>query len=96
MLRFTFLQITDVVLTLLGLQFGAQEVGPLARFLLSLGSPVAALFVVKAVAFGLFFLSARLRPSVLPKIDLFFTGLVIWNSAMVVTQIFCFGSAIST
>jgi hypothetical protein len=79
MIRFTILQIMDAVLTLAGLQFGAQEVGPLARLLMQVGSPLTALLLVKAAAFGLFLLGARLRPSVLPKFNLFFTGLVVWN-----------------
>ena len=91
MTRFAVLQVLDAVLTLAGLQFGAQEIGPLARVLVQLGSPLTALLVVKAAAFGLFLLGARLRPSVLPKFNLFFTGLVLWNSIIVVAQMYSSG-----
>jgi hypothetical protein len=85
MFRFTILQATDMVLTLIGFHYGAQEVGPLARLLIAVG-PVLGLLMVKAVAFGLYFLSFRIRPSVLPKVDLFFSGLVIWNVIVIAAQ----------
>ena len=49
---FVFLQILDVLTTLLGLRLGAAEANPAIRFMMTAG-PVAGLIMGKSLAFGI-------------------------------------------
>jgi hypothetical protein len=78
---FIYLQILDLMTTLVFLAQGVQEGNPLIRFLMeSTANPLLALAVAKsfAVLMGVFACRTG-RDRVLRRANLFFAGLVVWN-----------------
>lgn len=76
---FAYLQLLDVLTTLLGLRMGAQEASPIVRLLVS-AHPLAGLAISKAAAFLLAALAlwtGRFR--VIRWINYWFAALVVWN-----------------
>lgn len=76
---FVYLQLLDVLTTLLGLRLGAQEASPVVRWLMA-AHPLAALGISKAAAFLLVataLWTRRLR--VLSWANYWFAALVVWN-----------------
>jgi hypothetical protein len=77
---FVFLQIGDLLTTLVFLERGVHEGNPLVRAAMNASSPVLALAVVKliACAVGVYAWRTR-RPRVLRNANIFFAGCVCWN-----------------
>jgi hypothetical protein len=76
---FVSLQVLDLLTTLLGMRFGAQEASPFVRWLMQIG-PVEGLVVAKAGAFALagICLWAR-RQRVILWINYWYAALILWN-----------------
>ncbi len=76
---FVYLQLLDVLTTLLGFRLGAQEASPVVRALTSV-HPLAGLAVSKAAAFLLAALALQTgRFRVIRWINYWFAALVVWN-----------------
>jgi len=86
LLQFSYLQLLDVLTTLAFLANGVKEANPLVRFLLKAGpSPLAALILVKALAFALAIYCVRnSRQRLLSRVNLGFAALVMWNLCVLV------------
>lgn len=83
---FVYLQVLDVLTTLLGFRLGLSEASPFIQFLLRMG-PVAGLLGSKAVALslgGVCIWRDRLR--VIRWINYWYAALVIWNLALIATR----------
>jgi len=79
--QFIYLQLLDVLTTLLHLTRQGEESNPLVRLLIhSAGSPVAGLVVTKLLAFGLaLYCWRRSRGRLLWGVNLFYSAVVVWN-----------------
>jgi hypothetical protein len=76
---FLYLQVLDLLTTLVGLKLGISEASPFIRSLLHFG-PSFAVAASKIVAVGLAALCVGLHRSYLVRwINYWFAGLVIWN-----------------
>lgn len=76
---FAYLQLLDVLTTLVGMRFGAQEASPFIRILMH-GGPIAGLVAAKVVAFLLAGICVWARRSrVIDWINYWYAALVIWN-----------------
>ncbi len=76
---FAVLQLLDVLTTLFGMHYGAQEASPFIRTLMHLG-PLTGLLASKLVAFGIAGMCIwTRRVRVVKWINLWYAGLVIWN-----------------
>ncbi len=76
---FAYLQLLDVLTTLVGMRFGAQEASPFIRVLMH-GGPMTGLVFSKIVAFaiaGACIWARRVR--VIDWINYWYAALVIWN-----------------
>lgn len=76
---FAYLQLLDVLTTLLGFRLGAQEASPVVRLLTDM-HPLAGLAISKAAAFlllALCYWTGRFR--VISWINHWFAVLVVWN-----------------
>ncbi|MSV35719.1 MAG: hypothetical protein EXQ47_08995 [Bryobacterales bacterium] len=83
---FLCLQIFDVLTTWHGVRLGLQEASPFVRFLMRMG-PLAGLLASKAVALSLGgFCIWRERLRVILWINYWYTALVIWNLALIVSR----------
>jgi hypothetical protein len=78
MLVFVFLQIADIISTLVFLSLGVQEANPLIRALFHWTNPLAALVIVKIAGVGigvLWYLQGyKMRP-----VNIVFSLLIVWN-----------------
>ena len=81
LLRYSYLQILDVLTTLAFLAHGVAEGNPVVQFLMtSSGSPVAGLVAVKVLAILLgIFCQVTSRFNLLRRANIMFAGLVVWN-----------------
>jgi hypothetical protein len=81
LVQFSYLQLLDILTTLLFLTSGVKEANPVVRLAMAAThSPLVGLLILKvlALAFALYCVfTARAR--VLKRINLFFALLVIWN-----------------
>jgi hypothetical protein len=84
-LVFLYLQVLDVLSTLIGFSLGNSEASPFVRLLIRFG-PLAGLVLSKAVALGLLaacFAMKRMR--LIRLINFWYAGLVIWNLYIVLS-----------
>lgn len=82
---FLYLQVLDVLSTLIGFSLGNTEASPFVRLLVQWG-PVAGLVATKGVAIGLAALCfAFRRPGLIRFINYWYAALVIWNLYTVLT-----------
>ena len=80
---FAYLQLLDLLTTLVGLRLGASEASPFIRMFLGFG-PLPALLVSKFVACGLGGACIALgRMNVINYINYWFAALVAWNLAVI-------------
>ena len=79
--QFCYLQLLDVLTTLLFLAHRGQESNPLVKLLMhSAGSPAGGLLVTKLLAFGVaLYCWRRSREKLLWGVNLFYSGVVVWN-----------------
>jgi hypothetical protein len=83
---FVFLQILDVLTTLIGLRLGAGEASAFIGRLMHLGI-VPALMISKIIAVILVLLALkRGRPRIVALANLWFAGIVTWNLAQIFSQ----------
>ena len=76
---FLYLQVLDLLTTLVGLKLGISEASPLIRSLLHLG-PGIAVACSKVVALGLAALCVALNRTYLVRwVNYWFAGLIVWN-----------------
>ena len=81
---FLFLQLLDVLTTLIGFEKGLTEASPFVRFLVQFG-PMTGLFVSKAIAIVLAgFCVWSGRHQVIRYINYWYAALVLWNVALIV------------
>jgi hypothetical protein len=79
--QFIYLQLLDVLTTLLHLTHRGAESNPLVKLLMhSMGSPVVGLVVTKLLAFALaLYCWRRSREKLLWGVNLFYSAVVVWN-----------------
>lgn len=76
---FVYLQLLDLLTTLLGFRLGAAEASPFIRLLMHAG-PAAGLIVSKVLALGIGALCIYLnKRHVIRWISYWYGGLVVWN-----------------
>lgn len=81
---FLYLQLLDVMTTLIGMRMGLSERSPFVRLLIEAGGPGAGLALSKAVAFVLVGLCLRLNKGRLVRwINYWYAGLVVWNMGLI-------------
>jgi len=81
---FLFLQLLDVLTTLIGFEKGLTEASPFVRFLVQFG-PMTGLFASKAIAIMLAgFCVWSGRYQVIRYINYWYAALVLWNVALIV------------
>src|SRR3954470_24514310 len=80
MQMFVYLQILDVLTTLIGLRIGCAEANPFISHLMQVG-PLAGLFISKLFVFGVavLWLWTGRQPRAIWHMNYGFAGLVIWN-----------------
>lgn len=85
---FVFLQILDILTTLLGLEMGAQEASVFLGRLMRAG-PLAALLIAKIIAVLLVAVALRFkRPRIVVFMNYWFAAVVTWNlMVLLVTQL---------
>ena len=79
--QFSYLQVLDLLTTMIFLSAGIQEGNPLVNVAFrSTGNPLQALVLVKAVAFAIALYCWRAgRYSILVRANWFFAAIVAWN-----------------
>jgi hypothetical protein len=83
---FLFLQLLDVLTTILGLRLGLGEASPFIRFLMNMG-PLAGLLASKVVAVVLGGICVYLgRFHVIRWINYWYAALVMWNMALILSR----------
>ena len=83
---FVFLQILDILTTLIGLSMGAGEASAFVATLMHLG-PIQGLLISKILAVILVLIALRRRqPRIVVLANFWFAGLVTWNLALIFTQ----------
>lgn len=81
---FVFLQVLDILTTLLGLQLGAKETSIFLARLMHLG-PLVALLLAKILAVALVATALKMkRPRVVVFLNYWFAAVVTWNLATIV------------
>ena len=80
---FAFMQLLDVMTTLIGFRLGASEASPFIHSFLSYG-PLPALLIAKAIAFGIGAACIVLRRAhIIGYINYWFAALTAWNLAVI-------------
>ena len=80
---FLFLQVLDLLTTLIGFRLGAGEASPFVRLLTELG-PATAVILSKGVALGLGAACVGMRRMHLVGwINYWYAGLIVWNLVMI-------------
>ncbi len=79
--QFSYLQLLDVLTTLVFLTTGGHEANPVVRFAMAAaGSPLAGLLALKICAVGAaIYCTVTARARTLRRINVFFAALVVWN-----------------
>jgi len=82
---FIYLQLLDLLTTLVGFKLGASEASPFIRLLMHAG-PATGVFVSKLVALGLGALCVYLKKQHLIKwATYWYGGLVVWNLMIILS-----------
>jgi formate-dependent nitrite reductase membrane component NrfD len=80
---FAFMQLLDIMTTLIGFRLGASEASPFIRSFLNYG-PLPALLLAKAIAFGIGGACIILRRAhIIDYINYWFAALTTWNLAVI-------------
>ena len=80
---FAFMQLLDIMTTLIGFRLGGSEASLFIRSLLSFG-PIPALLIAKAIAFGLGGACIVMkRAHIITYINYWFAVLTTWNLAVI-------------
>ena len=80
---FFFLQVLDVLTTLIGFRLGASEASPFVRLLTELG-PATGVLLSKGVAIGLGAACIGMRRMhLIAWINYWYAGLILWNVCMI-------------
>jgi len=90
LVQFVFLQICDLLTTLVFLSFGVAEANPVVRLALGLGrgNPAAALLALKAAGLACGWYAWRSgRRRLLGRINLMFAVCVAWNVAAIAARL---------
>jgi hypothetical protein len=82
---FVFLQILDVLTTLIGIRLGAGEASLFISHLMRIG-PVPALMVSKILAVILVVVALRRYPRIVVIANFWFAAVVTWNLALICAQ----------
>jgi hypothetical protein len=84
---FIYLQLLDLITTLLGFRLGASEASPFIRALLFFG-PAAGVALSKVVALGLGGVCVWLKKErVIGWINYWYAGLVVWNLVVIMRAV---------
>ena len=85
--QFSYLQVLDVLTTLLFLSKGIGEANPIVRSIVNgVGSPLGGLLAVKAVVLCLAYYCWRKgRQRLLGRVNVIYAGMVVWNLMAIVT-----------
>jgi hypothetical protein len=84
---FIYLQLLDILTTLVGFRLGAGEVSPFIRMLMHAG-PAAGVILSKVVALGLGALCVKLkRFHVMRWASYWYGGLIVWNLMVVLAAL---------
>jgi hypothetical protein len=76
---FIYMQILDLLTTLVGFRLGASEASPFIRYFMAFG-PAAAVMLSKVVAMALLGICLRLeKHHLIQWISYWYAGLVVWN-----------------
>lgn len=79
---FIYLQLLDLLTTLVGFRLGAAEASPFVRMLMHLG-PAAGVMASKVVALGLGAVCVHTKkPHLIRLVTYWYGGLVVWNLAV--------------
>jgi hypothetical protein len=82
---FIYLQLLDLLTTLVGFRLGASEASPFIRMLMHAG-PATGVFVSKLVALGLGALCVYLKkPHLIRWASYWYGGLVVWNLMIILS-----------
>jgi hypothetical protein len=82
---FIYLQLLDLLTTLVGFRVGAAEASPFIRLLMHVG-PALGVGASKAIALGLGALCAYLnKPHLIRWATYWYAGLVVWNLIVMLT-----------
>jgi len=80
---FLYLQVLDLLTTLIGFRLGASEVSPFIRLLIAFG-PASGVVMAKFIAVGIGGICvATHRLHLITWINYWFAGLVLWNFVMI-------------
>jgi len=83
---FAYLQILDVLTSLIGFKVGAAEASPAVRLMIHSLSPLAGLAVSKLIAVLLAGLCILLKkPQAIRRITYWYAVLVLWNAVVILT-----------
>ncbi|HVN05850.1 MAG TPA: DUF5658 family protein [Bryobacteraceae bacterium] len=86
---FLYLQVLDLLTTLIGFKLGLAEASPFIRALLRFG-PVAALILAKVMALVLAGACVTLhKPRLIRWVSYWFAGLIAWNLCTILTSGHC-------
>ena len=86
--QFVYLQLLDLLTTLVFLAHRVEESNPLVNMLMHFaGSPIGGLVVVKLFAFGVaLYCWRRSREKLLWGVNLFYSAVVVWNLTVLVAS----------
>ena len=80
---FVFLQLLDIMTTLIGFRLGASEASPFIRLLTTLG-PTTGVFLSKGIAIGLGGACIQIkRMHLIRYINYWYACLIVWNLFMI-------------
>ncbi len=85
---FTYLQLLDILTTLVFLLHGVKEANPLVKYALTAApTPLIGLLLIKAIALALgVYCSLKGRQKLLLRMNVFFAALVSWNLVALIAQ----------
>jgi hypothetical protein len=85
---FIYLQVLDLITTMIGFKLGAKEVSPFVVQLIHYSSPALGVAASKLVALGIGGLClATHRARLVSWINYWYAGLVVWNLSMIMKSI---------
>ena len=86
--QFVYLQLLDVLTTLVYMEHRGRESNPLVKLLMhSAGSPIGGLLLTKLLAFGIaLYCWRRSREKMLWGVNLFYSAVVVWNLVMLMVS----------
>lgn len=87
-LSFLYLQVLDLITTMVGFRVGASEASPFIAKLIHISSPLAGVAAAKFIAFAIAGLCLfTKRRKLVTWINYWYAGLVIWNLVVILAAI---------